>query len=603
MANSQLAKVTAPNITEVDFAAKLQESFETINENFKKIASLPFLQGAQGDSFRTIQYLIFDEHGDITQKGALLLNSIFGISCAEGQSFDTVKNQVNAKAHPISAISAIDSLRNNSDFVNNILYFYGVIDEVGEVTVEYTGQYYYFIDKRTISLSGFQSNPEIKALLPGFVDYSGFYQYVNDEQGERFEKMSILPSLYYDEKNNDICWMFNGQETGISAVGVSGSNGVSATLEIVGVTGNRGTGTSKIVKIARAGKWNTFEEGAISPIGGPVIVCIFDNPADNSADDNPDDNPTDNGNMSAFAFGQTEKNERDETIAVWDNSMIFSDFLNGNRIYEYLMHLGDNSINGWSRGLWIPTRTGEKLDQNVHMLYNQTEDKSQNLVLKMTESPVSTTASNLEKPKKFILNDYQLTAQVNNVNNVQIGIPIGSIVMWAGPGNTPPEGWLLCNGATCKRSDYENLYNVIGMKYGGNKSTGEFNVPNLQSRFPLGASSEYERGTSDGEKEVALTVEEMPPHSHELREILYSNSSGDKDWKGVNFNDGNTGGIDNFALKKGVTGARFPKTENVGGEEIFNNNILGKPGKPELKVKAHNNMPPYLVVNFIIKYK
>ena len=61
MANSQLAKVTAPNITEVDFAAKLQECFETINENFKKIASLPFLQGAQGDSFRTIQYLIFDE--------------------------------------------------------------------------------------------------------------------------------------------------------------------------------------------------------------------------------------------------------------------------------------------------------------------------------------------------------------------------------------------------------------------------------------------------------------------------------------------------------------------------------------------------------------
>ena len=249
MANSQLAKVTAPNITEVDFAAKLQECFETINENFKKIASLPFLQGAQGDSFRTIQYLIFDEHGNITQKGALLLNSIFGISCAEGESFDTVKKQVDAKAPTISAISAIDSLRNNSDFVNNILYFYGVVDEVGEVTVEYTGQYYYFIDKRTISLAGFQSNTDIQALLPGFVDYSGFYQYVNDEQGERFEKMSILPSLYYDEKNNDICWMFNGQETGISAVGVSGSNGVSATLEIVGVTGKRDTGTSEIVKI------------------------------------------------------------------------------------------------------------------------------------------------------------------------------------------------------------------------------------------------------------------------------------------------------------------------------------------------------------------
>ena len=596
MANSQLAKVTAPNITEVDFAAKLQESFETINENFKKIASLPFLQGAQGDSFRTIQYLIFDEHGYITQKGALLLNSIFGISCAEGESFDTVKKQVDAKVLPIAAISAIDSLRNNSDFVNNILYFYGVIDEVGEVTVEYTGQYYYFIDKRTISLAGFQSNSDIQAALPGFVDYSGFYQYVNDEQGERFEKMSILPSLYYDEKNNDICWMFNGQETGISAVGVSGSNGVSATLEIVGVTGNRGTGTSEIVKIARNGIWEPFEEGDISPIGGPVIVCIFDNPADNL-----EDKPTDKENMSAFAFGQTEKNERDETIAVWDNSMIFSDFLNGNRIYEYFKHLGDNQINGWSQGLWIPTKTGEDADKDVHMLYNETETNSrnlvlsQNLVLKMTESPVSTaeSAEAYGKTKKFILNDYQLTAQVNGVNNVQIGMPIGSIVMW--PGDTAPDGWLLCDGKTYSTSgEFKKLFDVIGFAYsdldnnqdvlpfpiGPNQK--KFKVPNLQARFPLGASSEYSIGTKDGEKEVTLTEKEMPSHSHELRKILYSTSDINvHSWKGVNSNAGSSGGIYNFKANDNV----YPTTENTG------------------KGQPHNNMPPYLVVNFIIKYK
>ena len=588
MANSQLAKVTAPNITEVDFAAKLQESFETINENFKKIASLPFLQGAQGDSFRTIQYLIFDEHGNITQKGALLLNSIFGISCAKGESFDTVKNHVDAKAPTISAISAIDSLRNNSDFVNNILYFYGVVDEVGEVTVEYTGQYYYFIDKRTISLAGFQSNTDIQALLPGFVDYSGFYQYVNDEQGERFEKMSILPSLYYDEKNNDICWMFNGQETGISAVGVSGSNGVSATLEIVGVTGNRGTGTSKILKIARNGKWKTFEEGAISPIGGPVIICIFDNPADNPTDnladnttDNPADNPTDSENMSAFAFGQTEKNEKNETIAVWDNSMIFSDFLNGIRIYEYFKHLGDNSINGWSQGLWIPTEAGK--DANVHMLYNETETDSQNLVLKMTDSPTSTTesieASKLGKTKKFILNDYQLTAKVNNVNNVQIGMPIGSIVMW--PGDTAPEGWLLCDGTAYKKSDYANLFNVIGNKYNnGVVLFDRFKVPNLQSRFPLGASSVYSLGDTGGEKEVTLTKEKIPSHNHTITKI-----GGHNDGSGGTYKTFST--LDTSKTETGnrtVDVAVSAMTDNCGGQ-------------------PHNNMPPYLVVNFIIKYK
>ena len=425
-----------------------------------------------------------------------------------------------------------------------------------------------------ISLAGFQSNTDIQALLPGFVDYSGFYQYVNDEQGERFEKMSILPSLYYDEKNNDICWMFNGQETGISAVGVSGSNGVSATLEIVGVTGKRDTGTSEIVKIARNGKWETFVEGAISPIGGPVIICIFDNPADNPTE-------ADNGNMSAFAFGQTEKNERDKTIAVWDNSMIFSDFLNGIRIYEYLKHIGDNPINGGSRGLWIPTKAGD--DTDVHMLYNETKDDSQNLVLKMTKTPVSTEesieAAKLGKTKKFILNDYQLTAQVNNVNNVQIGMPIGSIVMW--PSDTAPDGWLLCDGTAYKRNDYANLFNVIGNKYNnGVVLFDRFKVPNLQSRFPLGASSVYSLGDTGGEKEVTLTKEKIPSHNHTITKI-----GGHNDGSGGTYKTFST--LDTSKTETGnrtVDVAVSAMTDNCGGQ-------------------PHNNMPPYLVVNFIIKYK
>ena len=287
--------------------------------------------------------------------------------------------------------------------------------------------------------------------------------------------------------------------------------------------------------------------------------------------------------MSAFAFGQTEKNERDETIAVWDNSMIFSDFLNGIRIYEYFKHLGDNSINGWSQGLWIPTKTGEDADKVVHMLYNQTdtETDSQNLVLKMTDSPTSTaeSAEAYGKTKKFILNDYQLTAKVNNVNNVQIGMPIGSIVMWAG--DTAPEGWLLCDGTAYKRNDYANLFNVIGNKYNnGVVLFDRFKVPNLQSRFPLGASTVYSLGDTGGEKEVTLTKEKIPSHNHTITKI-----GGHNDGSGGTYKTFST--LDTSKTETGnrtVDVAVSAMTDNCGGQ-------------------PHNNMPPYLVVNFIIKYK
>ena len=50
-----------------------------------------------------------------------------------------------------------------------------------------------------------------------------------------------------------------------------------------------------------------------------------------------------------------------------------------------------------------------------------------------------------------------------------------------------PTHYLLCNGQSVSTTVYASLFNVIGYSYGG--SGGSFNVPNLQSRFPIGANS------------------------------------------------------------------------------------------------------------------
>lgn len=90
--------------------------------------------------------------------------------------------------------------------------------------------------------------------------------------------------------------------------------------------------------------------------------------------------------------------------------------------------------------------------------------------------------------------------------------PTGSIVMFAG--STVPTGWLLCNGQSISTSTYATLYGVIGTTYGG--SGGSFSVPNLQQRFPLGASGVL--GTTGGASSHShsITTDTVAGHTHSV---------------------------------------------------------------------------------------
>lgn len=73
-----------------------------------------------------------------------------------------------------------------------------------------------------------------------------------------------------------------------------------------------------------------------------------------------------------------------------------------------------------------------------------------------------------------------------NMTLVNIGMA-GEIKMWAG--NTVPTGWLFCDGSAVSRADYPLLFNAIGTLWGEGDGSTTFNLPNLQGRTPVGASS------------------------------------------------------------------------------------------------------------------
>lgn len=66
-------------------------------------------------------------------------------------------------------------------------------------------------------------------------------------------------------------------------------------------------------------------------------------------------------------------------------------------------------------------------------------------------------------------------------------VPVGSIVSYAA--NTPPGGWLVCDGAAVNREDYTELFAVINTKYGSGDGSKTFNLPNFINKTFWGGSS------------------------------------------------------------------------------------------------------------------
>lgn len=160
---------------------------------------------------------------------------------------------------------------------------------------------------------------------------------------------------------------------------------------------------------------------------------------------------------------------------------------------------------------------------------------------------------------------------------------IGEIRIFGG--NFAPQGWAFCNGQTMAISENDALFTLIGTTYGGDGQQ-TFNLPNLQSRFPVhmgtGAGSTFTIGEMAGEEEVTLTTQQIPIHTH---------PAGCDD---PGTNSGNSPGPGNHVWahqsSTGVYTTAFNPAANM------NPNAVAPAGGSQ----PHENMMPFLGINFII---
>jgi microcystin-dependent protein len=151
--------------------------------------------------------------------------------------------------------------------------------------------------------------------------------------------------------------------------------------------------------------------------------------------------------------------------------------------------------------------------------------------------------------------------------------------------NFAPDGWSTCQGQTLAISGNEALFSLIGTTYGGNGQSN-FNLPNLCGRVPVHqgnqGSNNYVLGAAGGSENVILAANNLPSHTHTL--MASANSTG-----GVNTPAGNVvgGTVKMFTTIASPLGPTDPMSAAM---------ITLAPGGS----MPHNNLQPYLVLNWII---
>lgn len=103
--------------------------------------------------------------------------------------------------------------------------------------------------------------------------------------------------------------------------------------------------------------------------------------------------------------------------------------------------------------------------------------------------------------------------------------PVGTINAYGG--TTAPDGWLLCQGQAISRTDYADLFAVIGTAYGSGDGSTTFNVPDMRESVPKGAGltgNSSNHMDADGLAVGEFIDDRLQSHKHLLFE--WSNGTG-----------------------------------------------------------------------------
>jgi microcystin-dependent protein len=142
--------------------------------------------------------------------------------------------------------------------------------------------------------------------------------------------------------------------------------------------------------------------------------------------------------------------------------------------------------------------------------------------------------------------------------------------------NFAPKGWAFCNGQLLPINQNQALFSLLGTTYGGDGRVN-FALPNLQGRVPMHLGNGLTLGQAGGETAHTLLAAELPTHMHFVN------------------------GSPNAATGVNPTGTYLASSPgNVYAPPPGNTSLMPATVSSVGASQAHDNMSPYLVLNFCI---
>jgi microcystin-dependent protein len=150
------------------------------------------------------------------------------------------------------------------------------------------------------------------------------------------------------------------------------------------------------------------------------------------------------------------------------------------------------------------------------------------------------------------------------------------------PFNFAPKGWAFCDGQILPLSQNTALFSLLGTTYGGDGKSN-FALPNMQGNAPMHPGqgpglSLHDLGETGGSETVSLLESEIPSHSHT---VTASTGDGTDQQAGSELFAGGVG-VALYAAPAALTSLSGNAVTPAGGDQ------------------PHNNMQPYLTLNFCI---
>lgn len=162
---------------------------------------------------------------------------------------------------------------------------------------------------------------------------------------------------------------------------------------------------------------------------------------------------------------------------------------------------------------------------------------------------------------------------------------VGEIRLFAG--SYAPRDWAFCDGSELRVAENSLLFSVIGNQFGGD-GQNTFRLPDMRGRVPMHQGqgtglTQRPFASNGGNGTVVLDATQIPSHNHSANALSATSLS-------ANVTD--------------PTQAYWASTTGFGGKAVYTNtpsvtmNALAL--QPTGGSQAHNNMQPYVTINYII---